>query len=133
MRILQIPIGFLTAWVLASVFFGCGKDPYERLYGTWSGKTRIDQDITIRIHRDSTIEIETDVDSVRQVQKGTFQIIDRRIRIQFKTMETYTDDGVVRQEKTGTDEAVFTLTRSNELVLRRSLQAIVLQKVGESP
>lgn len=133
MKICTPPFFLVSLILLLVSVTGCGRDPYEKLYGTWSGKTRIDQDITIRIHRDSTIEIETEVDSVRQVQKGTFQVIDRRIRIQFKTMETYTDQGVMRQEKTGTDEAVFTLTRSNELVLRRSLQAIVLQKVGESP
>ncbi len=128
----SLPLLLLSAAFLAGVC-ACNRDPLDRLYGTWSGKTKTDQDITITIGRDSTIAIETVEDSVRKVQKGTYLIIDRRIRISLTTMETYEGDNVTRQKKTGADEAVFTLTRGNELILRRGLQAIVLQKVSDSP
>ena len=126
-----IVILFVTSFV--PVVSGCSRDAVDRLHGTWIGKTRIDQDITITIGKDSTIAIETADDSVRKVQRGTYQIVDRRIRISLDSLETYTESGVKRERKTGADEAVFTLTMGNELILRRGLQAIVLQKSGDAP
>ncbi len=113
---------------------GCSRDPLDQLYGTWKGKTKIDQDITMTFGRDSTIAIETvqEEDSIRKIQRGTFQIVDRRIRIWLTSLETYTGGSVKREKKTGADEAVFTLTMGDELILRRGLSAIVLQKVSDS-
>jgi putative alpha-1,2-mannosidase len=108
---------------------GCSDDPAKELYGTWKGKTRIDQNITMRIRSDSTIEIETDADSVRQIRKGTFAIVDRRLRVALDTLETYSGDVVRRQRKIDQDEALFTFTSKDEMVLRKGTQAIVLERV----
>jgi hypothetical protein len=110
----------------------CSQDPLERLYGTWRGKTRIDQDITITIRPDSTIAIEIEADSVRQIKTGTYQVIDRRLRILLTSTQTFEGDSVKKQRKIEHDEAVYTVTRANELVLRRGEMAIVLGKVNDS-
>jgi hypothetical protein len=108
---------------------GCSSDPAKELYGTWKGKTRIDQDIAITIRQDRTIEIETDADSVRQIRKGTFEIIDRRLRVAFDTLEIYNGDIVKRERKVDQDEALFTFTSDDEMVLRKGTQAIVLERI----
>jgi hypothetical protein len=119
--------------VLAFAFLpGCSDDPVKDLYGTWTGKTRIDQDMTITIRQDRTIEIETQVDSVRQIRKGTYTIIDRRLRIALTTLDTYTGNVVKRETKADQDEALFTFTSRNEMVLRKGTQAIILQR-AEAP
>ncbi len=126
-------ISFLFLAASLAGVAACSHDPGERLYGTWKGKTKIDQDITITIRQDSTIAIETEADSVRRVQKGTYQIIDRRLRISLTSVDTYEGDSVSTRLKSDHDEAVFTLTAANELVLRRGEMAIILEKVGEPP
>ncbi len=126
----NLAVGLL---LVIAILPGCSRDPLERLYGTWKGKTRIDQDITITIKRDSTIAIETEDDSLRQIRRGTYQVIDRRLRISLASVETYEGDSVRTQVKVDHDEAVFTLTGADELVLRRGQMAIVLEKVGDSP
>lgn len=108
----------------------CSKDPREKLYGTWKGTTKIEQNITITIRPDSTIEIDTQVDSVREIRKGTYTIVDRRLRIALTRRETYTGDRVVREDKVDQDEAVFTFTGENEMVLRKGTQAMILQRVA---
>jgi hypothetical protein len=109
--------------------FGCSNDPAKDLYGTWKGKTRIAQDIVMTIRNDKTIEIETDSDSVRQVRKGTFVIVDRRLRATLDTLETYTGNVVKRERKVDFDEALFTFISDDEMVLRNGTQAIVLERV----
>jgi hypothetical protein len=109
--------------------FGCSNDPAKDLYGTWKGKTRIAQDIVMTIRNDKTIEIETDSDSVRQVRKGTFVIVDRRLRATLDTLETYTGNVVKRERKVDFDEALFTFISDDEMVLRKGTQAIVLERV----
>jgi hypothetical protein len=115
--------------VVLAFLSGCGNDPVKDLYGTWTGKTRIDQGITITIRQDRTIEIETQVDSVRQIRKGTYTIVDRRLRIALTSLDTYTGNIVKRETKADQDEALFTFTSHNEMVLRKGTQAIVLQRV----
>jgi hypothetical protein len=107
---------------------GCSSDPAKKLYGTWKGKSKIDQDIAITIRPDSTIEIETQVDTVRQIRKGTYKIIDRRLRISLSDLETFAGDVVKREKKIDQDEALLTLTSADEMVLRKGTQAIVLQR-----
>lgn len=116
----------LTICILG--FYACGADPAISLHGTWTGKTKIDQNITITIGPDSTIEIETEVDSSKQIRKGTYRIIDRRIRITLSSLETYTGDVIKREAKMDQDEALFTMTGKDEMVLRKGTQAIVLQR-----
>jgi len=118
--------------VLGFAESGCSNDPAKELWGTWKGKTRIDEDITITIRPDSTIEIETGTDSVRQIRKGTYRIVDRRLRITLSTFDTYQGDIVKRRTKADQDEALFTFTGRNEMVLREGTQAIVLTRV-EAP
>lgn len=127
-----IPASMLLA-ILFSGLSSCSHDPLEHLYGTWKGKTKIDQDITMIIKPDSTIAIETEEDSVKRVQKGTYQIVDRRIRIVLTSFEVFEGDSVRREKKKAHDEAVFTLTYYNELVLRRGEQVMVLHKGENSP
>lgn len=107
---------------------GCNRNPLTGLYGTWEGKTRIDQNIVITMRPDSTIEIETEEDSARQVRKGTYQVIDRRIRITLSSLETYTGDVVKRETNMDQDEALFTMTGRDEMVLRKGAQAIILHR-----
>ena len=107
----------------------CTKDRQDRLFGTWEGRTRIDQGISMTFRPDSTIEIETDADSVKQVRQGTFQIVDRRIRIALTLLETYSGNSVKREMKADQDEALFTFTGENEMVLRKGTQAIILHRV----
>ena len=121
----------LLVLVLCSLL-SCKNDPLQRLYGTWEGKTRIDQNISMTFRPDSTIEIETDTDYGKEIRKGTFQIIDRRIRIALTSLETYMGDTVKRQHKLDHDEALFTFTGKNEMVLRKGTMAIILHK-KESP
>jgi hypothetical protein len=123
---------FSTILIIVVCFagiFGCSNDPAKDLYGTWKGKTRIAQDIVMTIRNDKTIEIETDSDSVRQVRKGTFVIVDRRLRATLDTLETYTGNVVKRERKVDFDEALFTFISDDEMVLRKGTQAIVLERV----
>jgi hypothetical protein len=122
----------LTGISLISLL-SCSRDPLERLYGTWKGKTRIDQDITITIRPDSTIAIETEVDSIRQIKRGTYRVVDRRLRILLTSTETIEGDSVKTQRRLDQDEAVYTLTSAKELVLRRGEMAIVLQRTNNLP
>ncbi len=122
-------ICLLTTCILG--FYACSLDRSKELQGTWKGTTKIDQNITITIGPDSTIEIETEVDSVRQIRKGTYQIIDRRIRIALNSLETDTDGAVKRETKEDQDEALFTMTGKDEMVLRRGTQAIILHRTRE--
>jgi hypothetical protein len=119
--VVLLTFGFFT-------FAGCNRDPLSGLYGTWAGKTRIDQNISITMRPDSTIEIETQVDSARQVRKGTYQVIDRRLRIALSSLETYTGDVIKRETKVDQDEALFTMTGKDEMVLRKGTQAIILHR-----
>lgn len=121
---------FFLAFALAGII-GCTSDPWSKLYGTWEGKTRIDQNISITMRPDSTIEIETETDSGRQISKGTYQIIDRRIRIALTSVETYTGNVAKLENKADQDEALFTFAGKNEMVLRKGTQAIVLHRVGK--
>ena len=107
---------------------GCNKDPLNGLYGKWEGQTRIDQNISITMRPDSTIEIETEVDSARQIRKGTYQVIDRRIRIALSSLETYTGAVIKHETKVDQDEALFTMTGKDEMVLRKGTQAIILHR-----
>jgi hypothetical protein len=108
---------------------GCGNDPASKLYGTWKGKTKIDQDIAITIRPDTTIEIETQIDTVRQIRKGTFTLVDRRLRIALTTLDTYFGDVIKHEAKIDQDEALYTFTSDDEIVLRKGTQAIILQRV----
>lgn len=112
------------------VLAACCREPSNEVHGIWKGKTKIDQDITITLKPDSTIQIETETEGVRQIRKGTYQIIDRRLRISLTSVETFTGGSVRREEKADQDEAVFTITSSNEMVLRRGTQAMVLERVS---
>ncbi len=129
MKYHRLITALIVMGAIALVVTSCRKKPLEKLYGTWTGTSKIDQDITITLRPDSTIEIETEADSVRQVRKGTYQIVDRRLRIVLKSVETYTGDSVRREMKNEHDEAVFTLTYDDELVLRRGAQVLVLHRV----
>jgi hypothetical protein len=110
------------------ILTGCNRDPLSGLYGTWEGKTRIDQNISITMRPDSTIEIETEVDSARQVRKGTYHVIDRRLRIALSSLETYAGDVIKHETKVDQDEALFTMTGKDEMVLRKGTQAIILHR-----
>lgn len=121
---------FITVLCLGLfVAVGCKKDSLHQLYGAWEGKTRIDQSITVTIRPDSTIRIETDTENGRQIRSGTYAIIDRRIRIALTSLETYSGDTVKREKKADQDEALFTFTGENEMVLRKGTQAIILHRV----
>ncbi len=115
----------------AGITPGCKQNPARDLCGTWRGTTKIDQEISITIRPDSTIEIETVADSVRQIRRGTYTLLDRRLRINLDTLETHVGDAVKREMKPDQDEAVLTFTGKNEIVLRKGLQAIVLERVEE--
>ena len=108
---------------------GCSAEPAKELLGTWKGTTKIDQEITITIRKDSTIEIETVADSVRDIRKGTYQVIDRRLRIALTVRETQSGDLVKREPKFDQEEALFTFTAANEMVLREGTQAIILERI----
>ncbi len=112
-------------------FFACTESTEERLCGVWKGTTRIDQSITITIRPDSTIAIETTEDSVIQIREGTYTILDRRLRIRLTTLERRIGSNVRRETKPDQDEAVFTFTGKNEMVLRKGLQAIVMERVEQ--
>jgi len=107
---------------------GCKTDSRSMLFGRWEGKTKIDQDIAITIRPDSTIEIETQADSSTQIRKGTYQIVDRRLRIALTSLETVTGKTVKRENKADQDEALFTMIGENEMVLRKGTQAIILHR-----
>jgi hypothetical protein len=120
--------GFAVVF-LALALLGCGKTVEERLCGTWEGTTRIDLPITITIRPDSTIQSETKEDSGHVVRAGTYSIVDRRLRIHLTSVERIVGDSVRREDKIDHDEATFTFTGENEMVLRKGLQAIVLERV----
>jgi hypothetical protein len=110
----------------------CNSGSGDRLYGTWQGKTLIDQDISITIRPDSTIEISTTVDdTVRQIRKGTYALVDRRMRISLTTLDTYSSGDIRHESKIDQDEAVVTFTSADEIVLRRGTQAMVLERTKE--
>jgi len=116
-------------FVLSS-FVSCRNDPLSKLYGRWEGKTKFDQDISITLNRDSTIEIETQTDEGRQIRTGTYRIVDRRIRIALTTLEIHSGNTVKREKRIDQDEAVFTMTGKDEMVLREGTQAIILRRIG---
>lgn len=127
---LKNKIGFVSLFVTCLFFLpGCSKDPLRDLYGTWKGQTKIDQTMTITLRPDSTIEIEIQGEDVRTVRKGTYELVDRRLRTTLTTLETFTGKAVKREEKVDQDEAVLTMTSKNELVLRKGTQAVVLERV----
>ena len=122
-----VAIVFLAIDILGTS--GCSKTVEQKLCGTWKGTTRIDQGITITLRPDSTIQIETEEDSVQVVRNGTYSIVDRRLRIRLTSQETIQGDLVTRKSKIDHEEAVFTFTGENEMVLREGLLAIVLERV----
>ncbi len=126
----QAPPVFVFAIIVLQLL-GCSKSVEQRLCGTWKGTTRIDQPMTITIRADSTIQIEMEGDSGRVVRRGTYSIVDRRLRIKLTTTETIDGDRVTREDKTDQDEATFVFTGENEMVLRKGLQAIVLERVTQ--
>jgi hypothetical protein len=126
----RISVVIFISFVLALVGLpGCSNDPVSKLNGTWKGKTKIDQDIAITIRPDSTIEIETQVDTLRQIRKGTFRLVDRRLRIALTTLDTYAGDVIKHEAKVDQDEALYTFTSDDEIVLRKGTQVIILQRV----
>jgi hypothetical protein len=110
----------------------CNSTSGDKLYGTWQGKTRIEQDITMMIRPDSTIEISTMVDdTIRQIRKGTFTLVDRRLRISLTSLDTYSGESVKHESKIDQDEALVTFTSADEIVLRKGTQAMVLERAKE--
>ena len=127
---LKTKIAFVSLFVTCLFFLpGCSKDPLSDLYGTWKGQTKIDQTMTITLRPDSTIEIEIEGEDIRTVRRGKFQMVDRRLRTTLTTLETLTEKAVKREEKVDHDEAVLTMTSKNEMVLRKGIQAVVLDRV----
>ena len=107
----------------------CSRRSGDELYGTWQGRTRIDQDISITIRRDSTIEITTTVDdTIRQIRKGTYALVDRRLRISLTGLDTFKGNVVTHENKIDQDEALVTFTSADEIVLRKGTQAMVLER-----
>ena len=84
------------------------------------------------IRPDSTIEISTMVDdTIRQIRKGTFTLVDRRLRISLTSLDTYSGESVKHESKIDQDEALVTFTSADEIVLRKGTQAMVLERAKE--
>jgi hypothetical protein len=119
--------------VLVAAGAGCGRQIPVNLVGTWKGTTKLDQDIIMTFGSDSSIRIETMVDSVRQVRGGTFHLVDRRVRIVLAYVETFAGNTPHRITKVDQDEAVLTMTHKDEFVLRKGDQVVIFEREGGLP